>query len=263
MKKIAFLTVAVVLMGVVMAQRPSLRHNPEPLEFHADGNVHFTVFVNEVIQNHRPAQCVQVTAPIDDNTTILVEVQENDRLAGRYLHLREVDAHGLYYVVFQNNLVDVYTSKQYDDFRRHRNMHGSYGNDNCYSDLHDQYGHGSGHNSHSNDSHNSHNHDVHHNPGGHRAVSGHEYSHIVTQIASETFDDSRLKLARSIFATHYFSAAQIKLLAEKFTFSKNRMEFAMMAYDHCVDKADYFVVVDAFLFKSDKDKLNKFIQQQR
>lgn len=255
MKKVALLSALLLAVFAVQAQHPSLRRNPEPLEFHADGNVYFTVFVNEVIQNHRPAQCVLVSAPIDDNTTILIEVQENDRLAGRYLHLREADAHGLFYVVFQNNLVDVYTAKQYDDYRRHRNMHSSYagGHDDCSHDLHDQYGNTARPGAH----------DSHRGTNGRRAVSSHEFDHVLVQISSEAFDDSRLKLARSIFATHYFSAAQIKLLAEKFTFSKNRMDFVMMAYDHCVDKADYFVVVDAFVFKSDKDKLNKFIQQQR
>lgn len=242
---------ALATFGLCAQNRPQLRHAPEPLEFHGDRDLQFTVFVNEVMQNHRPASCVRVTTPIDDNTTILIEVQENDRLMGRFIHLTRQDAHGLYYVVLENNLVDVYTSMQYDNYRRHESLNHRYGPDHgSHSNSHN--GHG-GHNGH--DSHHSHN-DYH-------TTSAHEFSHILSQISSELFDDSRLQLARSIFATHYFTSAQIRLIAEKFTFSSKRMEFAQMAYDHCVDKADYFVVADAFTFKSDKEKLHRFIQQQR
>lgn len=225
---------------------------PEPLEFHGDRDVYFTVYVNDVIQNHRPAQCVQVSSPIDNNTTILVLVQNEERLAGRYLHLSRQDAHGLFFVVFENNLVDVYSSFQYEEYRRHRNMHheGGYNNGFVYNNR----------NGNRNDNHRNHN---DHQHGNFVAMSSHEFDHVLRQIGDETFDDSRLKLAKSIFSTHYFSAVQIKRVADKFTFSKNRMEFVMMAYDRCVDKEDFFVVVDAFTFKSDKDKLNKFIQQQR
>lgn len=248
MKKIISLLVTILAFGVAMSQTYK-QHRPEPLEFQGDGSFYFTVYVNDVIQNHRPSSTVQVTTPIKDNTTILIVVEENDRLAGRYIHLSRRDANGLFYVLYANNLVEVFDQMQYDEYLRHNHNnhlggnHNHLGGDHNHSTIRDDH---SGH------AHND-----------HCAVTPHEFEHILSQIENETFDDSRLKLARSIFNTHFFTSVQIKSLADKFTFSKNRMDFVEMAYDRCVDKADYYIVIDAFTFKSDKDKLNKFIQRQQ
>lgn len=256
MKRLAAILLTMLMVaGTLMAQvrTPGKQHSPEPLEFHGDGTLYFTVYVNGVIQNHKPSTMVRVTSPIEDNTTVLVEVAENDRLAGKYLHLSRRDAHGLYYVVFANNLVDLYTEYQYDEYLRHNNLHHQYGDHNHTASHSGHSGHNDGH---------AMNHDTHAHDD-HCAVTTSEFRFIVSQIEGETFDDSRLKLARTIFGTHFFTAVQIKTLADKFTFSKNRMEFVQMAYDRCVDKADFFIVLDAFTFKSDKDKLSKFIQRQQ
>lgn len=266
MKKLALISILIIFAGCAIAQvhTPHKTHNPEPLEFRADFDVEFTVYVNGVIQNHTPAKFVLVNSPINnDNTTILVQVEDGDRIAGLNLHLRRKDAHGLYYIVYENNVVDVYDEEKYEQYLAHHNLHhnGSYGSrNNHFGNNSHNHNYGSNqHNSHNNHYHNDHTND--HCP--YAAVTPDEFSHILSSIAYEAFDDSRLKLARSIFSTHYFTAVQIKTIAEKFTFSKNRMTFAQMAYSHCVDKSDFYVVVDAFTFKSDKDKLNKFIQRQR
>lgn len=245
MKKIISLLVTTLAFGVAMSQTYK-QHRPEPLEFQGDGSFYFTVYVNDVIQNHRPATTVQVTSPIKDNTTILIVVEENDRLAGRYLHLTRKDANGLFYVLYRDNLVEVFDQMQYDEYLRHNHNNHLGGNHNHTPNQH------SSHNSHNGHDHND-----------HCAVTSHEFEHILSQIENETFDDSRLKLAKSIFNTHFFTSVQIKALADKFTFSKNRMNFVEMAYDRCVDKADFYIVNEAFTFKSDKDKLNKFIQRQQ
>ena len=50
---------------------------------------------------------------------------------------------------------------------------------------------------------------------------------------------------------------------KEFSFDKNRLEFAKMAYRKCVDKRNYFELYDTFDFESYARELNKFVQNQR
>ena len=55
----------------------------------------------------------------------------------------------------------------------------------------------------------------------------------------------------------------MKAMMKEFSFDKNRLELAKMAYRNCVDKRNYFELYDTFDFESYARELNKFVQNQR
>ena len=55
------------------------------------------------------------------------------------------------------------------------------------------------------------------------------------------------------------SVSQIKTLTSLFTMDEDKLSYAKYAYDHCIDKANYYQVSEAFKFSSTTDELNAFL----
>ena len=49
---------------------------------------------------------------------------------------------------------------------------------------------------------------------------------------------------------------------EKFSFEDGKLEFAKQAYANCLNKDEYYLVNQAFIFSSSKNELNEFIGNQ-
>lgn len=235
MKKIVILMMMVVVAMGVVAQRPqqpvhSDSHRMKaPLVFQSHDRVHFSVYVDNVLQNHAPATRIKVSSEVTDRSEVLVVVEDGDRLAGKYIRLHEVDASGTYWVVYFDNLVDVYTQAEYDDIIRHGGFQVM---DNGAAE------------------------DVY----GHVLMSPAEFEGVQRQLKETAFDDSRLDLMKVVLSGHYLAAQQIKTLMSSFSFDDNRLKFAELAYSSCLDPEDYYVVVEGLTFKSNKDKLMEYIQ---
>jgi len=86
-----------------------------------------------------------------------------------------------------------------------------------------------------------------------------DYEYAYQMIADESFDSSRLKLAKQIVSTNPMSVDQIIGISKLFNFESNKLEFAKFAYRHCVDKNRYFMVNEVFSFESSKRELRDYI----
>lgn len=86
-----------------------------------------------------------------------------------------------------------------------------------------------------------------------------DYEYAYQMIADESFDSSRLKLAKQIASTNPMSTNQIIGICKLFSFESNRLDFAKSAYRHCTDKNRYFMVNEVFNFKSSKQELRDYI----
>ena len=243
MKQFLAITIMALASTLTFAQRPHQPAHPNqhrmkaPLYFQSHNKVHFTVYIDDIIQNTNPGWSVRINSEITERSVILVMVTDGDRLAGRYIHICPKDAHGTYVVVYMDNLVEVYAQAEYDELLRR----GAF---------------------------DSHTHDINHGIAEeihyHEQIftSPEEFNTILNQLKNTSFDNSRLELMRVVVAGHRFSAEQIKILTEQFSFDDNKLEFAKMAYPSCVNPQDYFVVADCLSFKSTKDKLFQFIQER-
>ena len=78
-------------------------------------------------------------------------------------------------------------------------------------------------------------------------------------LADESFDSSRLKLAKQIIMSNPMSVNQIMDICKLFSFESNKLDFAKFAYRHCTDKNRYFMLNEVFSFESSKRELHDYI----
>lgn len=88
-----------------------------------------------------------------------------------------------------------------------------------------------------------------------------DYETVVRTISNETFDDTRLTIAKQVIIDNNMSSRQIADICKLFTFENNKLEFAKFAYPYCVDPNKYFLLNEVFTYDSSKHELNEFIQK--
>lgn len=93
-------------------------------------------------------------------------------------------------------------------------------------------------------------------------ISGREFSSLLQMIKRQSFDDRKLEFLATQLNRTYFNTDQIKTIMREFSFDKNRLEFAKMAYKNCVDKRNYYNLYDAFDFENNARQLNDYIKNR-
>ncbi len=87
-----------------------------------------------------------------------------------------------------------------------------------------------------------------------------EVARMVSQLKSETFDDSRSELAQAMVTSKLVSTADIKRMLATFTFEDNKLDFAKFAYEYVADPENYFQVASGFTFAANKKTLLDYIK---
>ncbi len=95
------------------------------------------------------------------------------------------------------------------------------------------------------------------------AMNSQLFNNFKQSISNESFDNTRINIAKQVIGTNYFTTAQIKELLPLFSFEGNKLEIAKYAYKNTLDKNNYFSVADCFTFSSNKDELLRYIQNYR
>lgn len=93
-------------------------------------------------------------------------------------------------------------------------------------------------------------------------MSNREFEDACVALKNESFDNTRLTLAKQIVSANPLSAAQVVEICKLFSFESNRLDFAKFAYPYCVDKNKYYLVNAAFSYDSSKRDLDAFIKKQ-
>jgi hypothetical protein len=96
-----------------------------------------------------------------------------------------------------------------------------------------------------------------------RGVSYESFQSMKQSLRRESFDNSRLTLAKQMMERNNFEAAQVREMLQLFSFESNRLELAKYAYRNTVDKKNYHVLYDMFSFTSSKDELSRYISNFR
>lgn len=82
-------------------------------------------------------------------------------------------------------------------------------------------------------------------------------------IRKESFDNSRMTVARQIADNNYFTTVQVKELVKLFSFEDRKLDFAKYAYGRTVDKNNYFIINEVFTFSKSKEELADYIRNYR
>jgi hypothetical protein len=88
------------------------------------------------------------------------------------------------------------------------------------------------------------------NCNGNYAMSQSNFSAAKSTISKQSFDETKLSTAKQIISSNCLTAAQIKEIMLLFSFEETRLALAKEAHSRCVDKNNYFLLNDAFIFSS-------------
>lgn len=96
-----------------------------------------------------------------------------------------------------------------------------------------------------------------------RPMDQRDFQRAKETIDRESFDNSKLVMARQIIDRNYFSAEQAKQLAQLFSFDSYKLDLAKHIYKNTTDKGNFFILYDVFSFSSYKEDLAKYIREYR
>lgn len=89
------------------------------------------------------------------------------------------------------------------------------------------------------------------------------FTSFIETIKRESFDDSRMTIARSIVDQNYFTSAQVRQLAGMFSFESNKLEIAKYMYGKTTDRKNYFIVYNVFTFSKTKEELAEYVRNYK
>ncbi len=96
-----------------------------------------------------------------------------------------------------------------------------------------------------------------------QSMSSQSFSQFIQVLKSESFENTRLSLAKQTISANQFTSAQVREIMQQFSFDNNRLEIAKYSYKNTIDKNNYFMLNDVFSFSSNKEELARFIQSYR
>lgn len=81
-------------------------------------------------------------------------------------------------------------------------------------------------------------------------------------IASKTFSDTKMTIAKQATRSKCLTAKQVKEIMTLFTYEDDKLDYAKFAYDYCYDQDNYYMVNDAFEFEMTIDELNEYLESK-
>ncbi len=88
------------------------------------------------------------------------------------------------------------------------------------------------------------------------------FSKAKDTISSNSFEDSKMTVAKQVTKANCLTASQIVEIMGLFSFEDSKLEYAKYAYDFCFNQGDYYEVNAAFEFESSIDELNKYLESK-
>lgn len=98
-------------------------------------------------------------------------------------------------------------------------------------------------------------------PAAPEIISDKDYSDMLAAVKKESFENSKLDIARSFFSAQHHNTEQVLGMVKLFSFEKNKVTFAKLAYAKTVDKQNYYKIYDAFSFSTSKQELSEYINK--
>ncbi len=90
-------------------------------------------------------------------------------------------------------------------------------------------------------------------------MSPQDFQSAKQTIASKSFEDSKLTIAKQIVNSNCLTSGQVRDLVKLFDFEDTKLQFAKYCYGYTYDLGNYYKVNDAFEFESSIDELNQYI----
>ena len=93
-----------------------------------------------------------------------------------------------------------------------------------------------------------------------RPMDENSFSSFIETVRHESFDDSRLAIAKTVIDQNYFTSAQARQLVALFSFENSKLDIAKYMYRKTTDPKNYFVVYSSFSFSKSKEELAEYVR---
>lgn len=90
-------------------------------------------------------------------------------------------------------------------------------------------------------------------------MSQQSFNAAKNSVASKTFDDSKVTVAKQVIKNNCMLTSQVKSLINLLTFENDKLELAKFAYQYTYDKGNYYQINEVFDFNSSVDELDSYI----
>ena len=94
-------------------------------------------------------------------------------------------------------------------------------------------------------------------PGPSGAMTASQFADLKSRVEEESFSDGKIGLIETAAKHNRFKSAQVEELVGMLEFSDGRVKVAKMLYDRTVDKGNYYKVVSALEFESNKEEVRE------
>jgi hypothetical protein len=94
------------------------------------------------------------------------------------------------------------------------------------------------------------------------AMPSADFNAAVATLKKMSFEETTLKTAKQISKKNCMSVQQIISIIKLFSFEESKLDFAIAAYDQCIDTNNYFKINEHFTFSSSSDSLNEFLNSK-
>jgi hypothetical protein len=96
--------------------------------------------------------------------------------------------------------------------------------------------------------------------GYHTAMDNASFEQLKRTLANQSFDNTRMNIARQAIAQNYFTSRQVRELVDLFSFETSKLDIAKYSYANTIDRNNYYLISDALNYSSSRDELSRFIQ---
>ncbi|HZI00660.1 MAG TPA: DUF4476 domain-containing protein [Flavisolibacter sp.] len=91
------------------------------------------------------------------------------------------------------------------------------------------------------------------------AMSNTSFENLRNTIRQERFTSSKMVIIKQALQDNYFTAEQVKQMAQQFSFEDDKLQVAKLAFNRTIDKANYHLLYSIFSYSSSKEDLAKYI----
>jgi hypothetical protein len=86
-----------------------------------------------------------------------------------------------------------------------------------------------------------------------------DFAFALSTIRHQNFESTRLTVAKQILSSHWVTSDQVRQIMKQMNFEDSRLEIARYAYNRVVDKNNFYMVNNGFVFSSSIDQLNTYL----
>ncbi len=95
------------------------------------------------------------------------------------------------------------------------------------------------------------------------AMSAERFAEASQAIRRQVFRQAMLSVAQSVAATNCLLVSQVAEIMSLFAFEDYKLEFARFAYDHTIDRENYYTLSNRFVFAQNRQALADYIRSRQ